>query len=42
MYCQAMTTGVKLVSRTGEPLDMKAEKMRQARTITAPSMHTPI
>ena len=35
MYCQAMTTGVKLVSRTGEPLDMKAEKMRQARTITA-------
>ena len=42
MYCQLMVTAERVVSTTGVPLDIKAEKMRQARTMTAPSMQTPI
>ena len=41
-YCQLMVTADNDVSSTGALSDMKAEKIRQARTMTAPSMHTPI
>lgn len=42
IYSQAIVTGGREPSAAGAEPDRKAEYMRQARTITAPSRHTPV